>query len=82
MSSQSPMGFLHVCTFTYRDGRRCTSLRSPDHPLLCFSHARKELRQVRKENIGQDLCGEFKRNYLTACDLNWTLSRLFEALLF
>ena len=30
------------CSFTFRDGRRCRMLRSPDHPALCPDHARRK----------------------------------------
>ena len=30
------------CSFTFRDGRRCRMIRSPDHPALCPDHARRK----------------------------------------
>ena len=30
------------CSFTFRDGRRCRMIRSPDHPSLCPDHARRK----------------------------------------
>jgi hypothetical protein len=79
MSVHASPDFFHTCAFTYRDGRRCREPRSPDHPTLCLSHARKEAVFLGQEAVAGGICNELKRNYTTACDLSWTLSRIFES---
>ena len=47
------------CSFTFRDGRRCRMIRSPDHPALCPDHAR------RKQD---DSAAPPSRPHLATCD--------------
>jgi hypothetical protein len=63
MSVHASPDFFHTCAFTYRDGRRCREPRSPDHPTLCLSHARKEAVFLGQEAVAGGICNELKRNY-------------------
>jgi hypothetical protein len=79
MSTDFPGLRTGLCSFTFSDGRCCTNLRHPTHPHLCYPHARKEAVLLAEREAGSVLCHEIKRNYVTACDLTWTVSRVFEA---
>lgn len=70
-----------LCTFTFADGRRCRTPRQSGHPFLCCFHARKEAQAHAAEEIGRDVAHFFSRDYLSACDLNAALGRLFTATL-
>jgi hypothetical protein len=79
MSTDFPGLRAGYCAFTFSDGRCCNNLRHPTHPHLCYPHARKEAAQLAEKQAGISLCHEIKRNYVTASDLTWTVSRVFEA---
>jgi hypothetical protein len=79
MSTDFPGLRAGYCAFTFKDGRCCNNLRHPTHPHLCLPHARKEAAQLAEMRAGTNLCHEIKRNYVTATDLTWTVSRVFEA---
>jgi hypothetical protein len=79
MSTDFPGLRAGLCAFTFSDGRCCANLRHPTHPHLCLPHARKEAAQLAEQQAGVSLCQEIKRNYVTATDLTWTISRVFEA---
>jgi hypothetical protein len=79
MSTEFPGLRAGYCAFTFSDGRCCNNLRHPTHPHLCYPHARKEAAQLAEKQAGLGLCQEIKRNYVTASDLTWTVSRVFEA---
>jgi hypothetical protein len=79
MSTDFPGLRAGYCAFTFKDGRCCNNLRHPTHPHLCLPHARKEAAQLAEMHVGTNLCHEIKRNYVTAADLTWTVSRVFEA---
>jgi hypothetical protein len=79
MSTDFPGIRAGLCAFTFSDGRCCSNLRHPTHPQLCLPHARKEAAQLAEREVGTTICGELRRNYVTASDLTWTVSRVFEA---
>jgi hypothetical protein len=79
MSTDFPGLRTGLCSFTFSDGRCCANLRHPTHPSLCYPHAQKEAVLLAEKQAGIGLCHEIKRNYVTACDLTWTISRVFEA---
>ena len=68
-----------LCSFTFSDGRRCRTPHSRNHPHLCYFHARKEAQSLAAEDLGRDITYFFSGKYLSACDLNAALGRLFAA---
>ncbi len=74
MSSLISKDRVSVCLFTFSDGRRCRTPRSSHHPHFCFYHARKESQARAAENLGEDLCNFFSRDFVTACDLSSALA--------
>jgi hypothetical protein len=68
-----------LCSFTFSDGRHCRTPRSPKHPHLCYFHARREAQSLAAEDLGRDIAYFFSGKYLSACDLNAALGRLFAA---
>ncbi len=68
-----------LCTFTFADGRRCRTPRSSGNPQFCYFHARKQAQAQAAEDIGRDISYFFSGRYLSACDLNAALGRLFAA---
>ena len=67
------------CTYTFSDGRRCRTLRQSGHPLFCSFHARRHDRANAAETLGREFAHFFSGRYLSACDLNAALGRLFAA---
>ena len=67
------------CTFTFSDGRRCRTPRQPGHPLFCTFHARRHDRINTADQLGREFAHFFSGRYLSACDLNTALGRLFAA---
>jgi hypothetical protein len=68
-----------LCTFTFADGRRCRTPRSSGNPQFCCFHSRKQAQAQAAEDIGRDIAYFFSGRYLSACDLNAALGRLFTA---
>jgi hypothetical protein len=68
-----------LCTFSFADGRRCRTPRSPGHPHLCTFHARKEAQALAAHQVGRDISTCFSGEYLSACDLSSALGHLFSA---
>jgi hypothetical protein len=68
-----------LCSFTFSDGRHCRTPRSLKHPHLCYFHARREAQSLAAEDLGRDIAYFFSGKYLSACDLNAALGRLFAA---
>jgi len=68
-----------LCTYTFSDGRRCRTLRQSGHPLFCSFHARRHDRANAAETLGREFAHFFSGRYLSACDLNAALGRLFAA---
>lgn len=79
MSSLHPKDRASLCSFTFADGRRCRTPRKSGHPHFCCFHARKEAQALAAEEIGRDISFFFSGEYLSACDLNTALGRLFAA---
>jgi hypothetical protein len=69
----------NVCLYTFADGRRCRTPRSPNHAYFCVSHARKEALAQAADNFGQDLAYFFSGDYLSASDLTTALGRTIQA---
>ena len=69
----------NVCLYTFADGRRCRTPRSPKHAYFCVSHARREALAQAAENFGQDLSYFFSGKYLSASDLTTALGRTIQA---
>ena len=68
-----------LCAFTFANGHRCRMPRRQDHACLCFFHARKEAQSLAAENAGEEIAGFLSGAYVSACDLNSALARLFVA---
>jgi hypothetical protein len=68
-----------LCSFSFADGRRCRTPRSPGHPHLCTFHARKEAQALAAHQVGRDISTCFSGEYLSACDLSSALGHLFSA---
>jgi hypothetical protein len=68
-----------LCSFMFVDGRRCRIPRRTDHPYLCAFHARKEAQTLAGQHAGKDIAYHLSGSYVTACDLNSALGRLFSA---
>lgn len=68
-----------LCSFTFSDGRRCRTPRQSGDSTLCAFHARKESQARASQEIGRDISYFFSGEYLSACDLNTALGRLFAA---
>jgi hypothetical protein len=68
-----------LCSFSFADGRRCRTPRSPAHPHLCTFHARKEAQALAAHQVGRDISTCFSGEYLSACDLSSALGHLFSA---
>lgn len=68
-----------LCSFTFSDGRRCRTPRSGIHSQFCHFHARRDAQLRAGENLGRDVSYFFSGDYLSACDLNAALGRLFAA---
>ena len=81
MSSIHPQHRASLCLFTFADGRRCRTPRTPSHPHFCYDHARKEARSQAADHLGKDLASFFSGDYLSACDLATALGRLIPAVL-
>jgi hypothetical protein len=81
MSSLSAKDRVHLCQFTFSDGRRCRTPRTGKNPHFCFDHAQKEARANAAESLGNDLDFFFSADYLSACDLSTALGRLITAVL-
>ena len=67
------------CTFTFSDGRRCRTPRQSGHSLFCSDHARRHDRINTADQLGREFAHFFSGRYLSACDLNTALGRLFAA---
>ncbi len=68
-----------LCTFAFSDGRHCRTPRQSGHPLFCCFHARKFDQSQAAERLGREISHFFSGHYLSACDLNAALGRLFAA---
>ncbi len=80
MSKKLSKDSASLCTSTTSDGRRCTTPRSKSSPHFCHYHARKDQKQRNSERVRQEITGGLSDDFVTACGLNATLARLFEAL--
>ena len=67
-----------LCSFTFADGRQCRTPRAA-HPYLCVFHARKDAQALAAEDAGKDIAYHLSGDYVSACDLNSALGRLFSA---
>ncbi len=68
-----------LCSFTFADGRRCRTPRQSGDLQFCSFHARKQAQAQAAEDIGRDAGYFFSGRYLSACDLNAALGRVFVA---
>ena len=67
-----------LCSFTFVDGRRCRMPRRED-PHLCPFHARKEAQALAGQKAAEDIAYHLSGTYISGCDLNSALGRLFAA---
>ena len=67
------------CAYTFTNGHQCRMPRRSGHPYLCTFHARKEAQNLAADNVGQDIASYLSGAYISACDLNSALGRLFVA---
>jgi hypothetical protein len=79
MSKKSSKDRASLCTFTFADGRRCTSLRSGTKYDLCFFHLVKLRQRQEAEQAGEDVAAPLNSDYLNACDLSSAFGNLFTA---
>jgi hypothetical protein len=68
-----------LCSFTFADGRRCTTPRLTGHPHLCCFHARREAQSLATQQVGRDVSSFLSNSYVSACDLSSALGRVFSA---
>ena len=66
-----------VCSFTFSDGRRCSTPRCSTHPHLCYFHAQKEAAAAATQKMGIGIGSWVTGNYVSACDLAGALGRVF-----
>jgi hypothetical protein len=66
-----------LCSFTFSDGRRCRAPIQAPRSKLCTFHASKELQAEASEEMGRDIGFFFSGRYLSGCDLNAALGKLF-----
>src|SRR5260370_11209863 len=79
MSSRRSQDRASLCSFTFADGRRCRSPSQSGHLQYCCDHARNQAQAQAAEDIGRDAGYFFSGRYLSACDLNAALGRVFAA---
>src|SRR5260370_4566142 len=79
MSCLRPEGREFLGGFPFADGRQCLTTRQSGHLQFCYFHARKQAQAQAAEDIGRDISYFFSGRYLSACDLNAALGRLFAA---
>jgi len=79
MPSLSSKDRASLCSFTFKDGRRCRTPRRDDHPHLCVFHARREAQALAGAKVGEDIAFYLSGAYVSACDLRIALGRLFTA---
>ena len=63
------------CEYRKSDGKRCRSLRAPDHPSYCAQHAGWLLEGKKPEDLTQELLGPLG-DLRTAAGVNYMLGRL------
>jgi hypothetical protein len=63
------------CQYRKSDGKRCRSLRAPDHPSYCSQHAGWLLEGKKPEDLTADLLGPLG-DLRTAAGVNYMLGRL------
>jgi len=68
-----------LCAFAFADGRHCRTPRRSGHPHYCYFHAQKEAQSQAAKQAGEAISSFFSGNYLSACDLNVALGRVFSA---
>jgi hypothetical protein len=68
-----------LCAFAFADGRHCRTPRRSGHPHYCYFHAQKEAQSQAAKQAGEAISSFFLGNYLSACDLNVALGRVFSA---
>jgi hypothetical protein len=68
-----------LCSFTFADGRHCRMPRQTGHPYLCAFHARKDAQALAGQKAGEEIAYHLSGSYVSACDLNSALGRLFSA---
>jgi hypothetical protein len=68
-----------LCTFTFADGRRCSTPRQSGHPQFCCFHARKQAQHEAAGQLGRDFTFLLSGDFFSACDLAAALGRLFAA---
>jgi hypothetical protein len=79
MSSLRPQDRASLGRFTFADGRRCRTPRSPHHPHFCSDHVRKDSQARAADKVAHDLAYFFSGEYLSACDLSAALGSLIAA---
>lgn len=79
MSSLRSQDRASLCSFTFADGRRCRTPRQSGDLQFRSFHARKQAQAQAAEDIGSDASYFFSGRYLSACDLNAALGRVFAA---
>ncbi len=67
------------CSFTFADGRRCRMPRRDGHGYLCAFHARKEAQALAGQKAAEEIAYHLSGAYVSGCDLNSALGRLFSA---
>jgi hypothetical protein len=68
-----------LCTFTFADGRRCKSPRTPRNSQLCAFHNRKESQARAASQLADDATYLFSGYLVSASDLSAALGRVFIA---
>jgi hypothetical protein len=81
MPSLTTKDRIHLCLFSYEDGRRCRTPRLTTHPHFCFYHAQKESQSQAAQKLANDIAFFFSSDCLSANDLNTALGRLIPAVI-
>jgi len=68
-----------TCTFTYRDGRRCRSLRGL-RAEYCFYHQRMQRRLIEADCTAAKVAEPLDSTFVSSSSLNVALTRLFAAI--
>jgi hypothetical protein len=63
MSRNASINRANVCSFTFANGHRCRTPRTPAHRHLCYDHARRESQARAAEALGRDISYTFSGHY-------------------
>jgi hypothetical protein len=71
---------VHLCTFTFANGKCCGMPAHPKHNGLCLDHATIHRRTSHREDDLRNELASPAGDFITQIDINHVLGKLFEAL--